>query len=100
MDGVLEMVQYRLKPDTERARFLEVSELATRWLRAHPGYLGRQLFEDESGLWIDQVRWDALDHALAAAAAFMETPDAAAFMAVVEPESVRMVHAHQVASYD
>jgi antibiotic biosynthesis monooxygenase (ABM) superfamily enzyme len=98
MAEVLEMVLYRLKPDIDRGQFLAVSSKATQWLRTQPGYRGRQLFEDESGQWIDFVSWESMDNALAAATAFMETPDAAAFMAVVDSESVRMFHAREVAN--
>ena len=37
-----------------------------------------------------------MDDALAAASAFMEVPEAAAFMDVVEPESITMLHPRSV----
>ena len=100
MDGQFEIVIYRLKPDVDRNRFLEISTQATEWLRTHPGYLGRELLEDDNGQWVDLVRWATMDDALAAASAFMEVPEAAAFMDVVEPESITMLHPRSVVIYE
>jgi antibiotic biosynthesis monooxygenase (ABM) superfamily enzyme len=100
MDGQFEIVIYRLKPDVDRNRFLEISTQATEWLRGRPGYLGRELLEDDNGQWVDLVRWATMDDALAAASAFMEVPEAAAFMDVVEPESITMLHPRSVVIYE
>jgi antibiotic biosynthesis monooxygenase (ABM) superfamily enzyme len=96
MDGQFEIVIYRLKADVDQDQFLEISARATEWLRNRPGYLGRELLEDESGLWVDLVRWATIDDALAAANAFMAVPEAAAFMDTVEPESIIMLHPRRV----
>ena len=100
MDGQFEIVIYRLKPDVDRNRFLEISTQATEWLRRRPGYLGRELLEDDNGQWVDLVRWATMDDDLAAASAFMEVPEAAAFMDVVEPESITMLHPRSVVIYE
>ena len=100
MEGQFEIVIYRLKPDVDRSRFLEISNRATEWLRQRPGYLGRELLEDESGQWVDLVRWATMDDALAAASAFMDVPEAAAFMDAVEPESITMLHPRSVVNYE
>ena len=100
MDGQFEIVIYRLKPDVDRDQFIEISNRATEWLRRHPGYLGRELLEDDNGQWVDLVRWATMDDALAAAGAFMEVPEAAAFMDVVEPESITMLHPRSVVIYE
>jgi hypothetical protein len=96
MDGQFEIVIYRLKGDLDRGQFLEISARATEWLRNRPGYLGRELLEDDSGLWVDLVRWATIEDALAAANAFMAVPEAAAFMDAVEPESITMLHPRRV----
>jgi antibiotic biosynthesis monooxygenase (ABM) superfamily enzyme len=100
MDGQFEIVIYRLKPDVDRTRFMEISTQATEWLRQRPGYLGRELLEDESGQWVDLVRWATKDDALAAAGAFSEVPEAKAFMDAVEPESITMLHPRSVMVYE
>ena len=100
MEGQFEIVIYRLKPAADRDQFMEISARATDWLRRRPGYLGRQLLEDDSGLWVDLVRWATMDDALVAASAFMEVAEAAAFMDAVEPDSVIMLHPRRVVDYD
>ena len=100
MGGQFEIVIYRLKPDVDRSRFMEISNRATEWLRQRPGYLGRELLEDESGLWVDLVRWATMEDALAAGSAFMDVPEAAAFMDAVEPESITMLHPRRVVLYE
>jgi hypothetical protein len=100
MDGQFEIVIYKLKASVNRDQFMEVSARATEWLRGRPGYLGRELLEDESGLWVDLVRWTTIEDALSAASAFMEVPEAAAFMDTVEPESITMLHPRRVVLYE
>src|SRR5215218_400629 len=100
MDGQFEIVIYRLKADVDRDHFMEVSTRATAWLRDRPGYLGRELLEDDSGQWVDLVRWATMEDALAAASAFMEVPAAAAFMDAVEPESITVLHPRRVVMYN
>src|SRR5919107_1567577 len=100
MDEQFEIVIYRLKADVDRDQFMEISDRATEWLRDRPGYLGRELLEDDSGQWVDLVRWATMEDALAAATAFMEVPQAAAFMDAVEPDSVTMLHPRRVEVYE
>src|SRR5215213_10948874 len=100
MVGQFEIVIYRLKPDVDRDQFMEISSRATEWLRKRHGYLGRELLHDDSGLWVDLVRWATMEDALAAASAFMEVPQAAAFMAAVETESIIMLHPRRAVMYE
>ena len=100
MEGQFEIVIYRLKPNVQREQFMEVSARATEWLRHRPGYLGRELLEDDSGQWVDLVRWATMEDALAAAGAFMEVQEAAAFMEAVEPESITVLHPRRVVRYE
>jgi quinol monooxygenase YgiN len=98
-DGQYEIVLYRLLPDTDRHRFLAISAEATAWLRQRPGFLSRELLEDD-GQWVDLVQWSTMDDALAAADAFGQAPEAAAFMALVELDSIRMLHPSRIVAYD
>lgn len=100
MDGQFEIVIYRLTADVNRDQFMDVSARATEWLRHRPGYLGRELLEDDNGQWVDLVRWTTIEDALSAASAFMEVPEAAAFMDAVEPESISMLHPRRVVLYE
>jgi hypothetical protein len=98
-DGQFEIVMYRLKPDMDRDRFMTISEQATTWLRTCPGYLGRELLEDD-GQWVDLVRWATMEDALAAADAFAAAPEAATFMDAVEPDSIQMLHPRRIVLYE
>jgi antibiotic biosynthesis monooxygenase (ABM) superfamily enzyme len=99
-DGQFEIVLYRLKPDVDRARFMAISAQATEWLRQRPGYLGREVLEDDSGQVVDLVRWATIDDALAAANAFADEPEAAAFTDAVEPDSIQMLHPRRIVLYE
>ncbi len=98
MNAVLELILFNLRPETDRAHYLDVSFRATDWLRARPGYLGREVFEDASGQWIDMVRWKTLDDATSAAEAFTDTPLAAEIMDAVVHETIRILHPQRIAS--
>jgi antibiotic biosynthesis monooxygenase (ABM) superfamily enzyme len=99
MDAVYEIVLFRLKPDVEREHYLQVAANATDWLRARPGFLSRDILEDESGQWVELLRWQSMADALSAAAAMEGTPEAAAIYDVVAPESICMLHLRPVATY-
>ncbi len=99
-NGQFEIVMFRLKPGFDRSQFMAISTRATEWLRKRPGYLGRELLEDDSGQWVDLVRWATMEDALAAARAFSDVQEAAAIMDAVEPDSIRMLHPRRVAVYD
>lgn len=99
-DGTYEMVLFRLKPGVDRDTVQAVSDQANTWLREQPGFLSREVLEDESGQWIDMLRWASLNDALAAAEAFTGTPVAAAYMGLVDEESIRMLHPRRFATYD
>lgn len=98
-DGTYEIVLYRLKPHVANEQVLEVTARAAAWLRNQPGYLEWEHLADESGQRIDLLRWATLDSAMAAGEAFLKTPQAAAFMELVDGESVRMMHPQCVARY-
>lgn len=99
-DETYEMVLFRLKPGIDRDSMRTVSDQANAWLRQQPGFLSREVLEDESGQWVDMLRWASLDEALAAAEAFIDTPVAAAYMALVDEESIRMLHPRRFATYN
>jgi len=98
MNGILELILFHLRPETDRAHFLDVSARTTDWLRVRPGYLGREVYEDESGQWIDMVRWETVSDALSAAESFTETPVAAEIMDAVVQETIRILHPQRIAS--
>lgn len=104
-EEILEIAMYRTKPEIDRERFLRDSAPADGWLRSQSGFVERTLLEAD-GQWFDVVRWASLADAQAAAAAF-ETAAAADFatapelrglMSAIDPATVAMYHAREIAS--
>lgn len=92
MTESLEIVTFRLKPGTETG-FVANNAAMTDWLARQPGFLGRHLAKREDGVWVDIVRWQSKEQALAAADRIMaEIGDSEALQAI-EPSSVDMQHA-------
>lgn len=89
---VAEVVLFGLKPGVERAAFLAAAEATTAFPRDEmTGLQERELMDDGADRWLDVVRWSSLDEAHAAAAAIGSSPRAAAFIEMIDPESVTML---------
>lgn len=89
---VAEIVTFRLLPGIGEAAFVETARALESFLHAEPGFVARRLSRGDDGLWTDHVQWSDLEAAKAAALRVMSHPDAAPFMAAIEPESVSMRH--------
>ena len=90
---VAEVVLFELKPGVEREAFLAAAEATTAFLREEMGgFRERELMEDESGRWLDVVRWASLEEARAAAATIGTSPRSRPFIEMIDPESVTMLH--------
>ena len=88
----VEIAMFRLKDGVDREPFLAAAEAASGWLRSRPGYLGRDLLEDDGGQWVDLVRWSTIDQARSAAEALMSATATAPFVAAIDPATVRVLH--------
>ena len=97
--GAVEVVLYRARPDIADQQILEASDALQADLEGFPGYLRRRLMKTSDGLWVDTVDWESLAQAEAAAAAIMERPSAAGFMALVEESTIQMLHPLPVRVY-
>jgi hypothetical protein len=87
-----EYVTFRLAPGVDRPAFLAAARATDAALAGHPGYLGRHLSAGEDGRWTDCVLWADAASAHAAAAAAMQDPRFAPFMAAIAPEDMQMRH--------
>jgi hypothetical protein len=98
MSAVLESVTFRLTEGTTAGAFTQACEATFAWVRKQPGFMHRVLCCDDAGQWSDQVLWTSMAHAQAASEAFMNSFGDSAFMAAMDPDSVKMqhsmVHAH------
>ena len=97
--GAVEVVLYRTRPDISETQIIDASDALQMDLEDCPGYLSRRLLRTQDGLWVDMVEWLSLQQAEAAAAAIMERPSAAHFMALVEESSIQMLHPLPVKIY-
>ena len=96
----VEVVLFRANPGVGDEEIMEVADALQREVEAFSGYIGRCLLKSEDGEWIDLVDWTSLDGALEASRAILERPVAQAFEALVDGESVRILHLTPVRVYD
>ncbi len=93
---VIEVVNLRIRPEVDEARFVAAVGESMAFLERRPGFLGREIGATAHGEWIDIVRWADLESALAAAAAFTAAPEAEAFNACLERGSAQLRHFRSV----
>jgi len=97
MAETLEIVTFRLKPGTE-AGFATNNEVITDWLARQPGFLRRHLGKRDDGTWVDVVRWQSMEQALAAADRIMAEIGDSEAMRAIDPATVDMRHAEVVSA--
>jgi hypothetical protein len=97
--AVLEVVLFKLKPGADEVAFLAACEAVMPDLRTMRGFMGRALFKDAEGRWMDTVHWHSLDDAQRAAEAFLSLPCAQTLIALIEEPSMTMLHLEPVRSY-
>lgn len=99
MEHAYEIVLFRVKPDVSLTEFMTIYAQFANRLRTCPGYVSHELLHDDDGQWVDLVRWESLDDVSAAADSLNDTEVTARLMAVLEPESVRMIPARPAPAY-
>lgn len=92
-DPVLEIVTFRLIDGADAVTFLKAAHGTEKVLRDRGSVVRRYLVQDENGQWTDVIEWTSMTEALSAAEAVMQTPDFAAFGAMIDPNTVEMRHA-------
>ncbi len=98
--AVLECVLFRLRRGVTEAAFRAAIPATESFLRGLPGFLHRRLGQAADGEWHDHVEWASMDHALAAARAFMAEPAVQPFNQAIDPATSRMRHYTVVATTD
>jgi len=89
----VELVVFKLKEGTTREEFLASDEVASAWMKEQPGFLSHELcYATEPDQWFELVRWKSLAEAEAAASAAMSSTSCAPMFALIEMESVMMLH--------
>ncbi len=90
---VMELVTFKVKTNTTPAQFAAAGAPVTTWVRGQPGFLSRALSKGADGTWFDVVFWESAATAQAAAKQFMVDQGQSDFMALIDPESVKMTFA-------
>ena len=96
---ILEVVLFRAKAGVSDDQVLQGSAQIQPWLAGAAGYLKREVSKGEDGQWVDLVHWRSLAEAQQAAEQLMAEPTAAAFMSMIEPESITMLHVQQQVAF-
>lgn len=92
-EPVAEIVTFRLMDGADASAFLAAAEGMMPFLEETGAFLNRTISVDETGEWTDHISWTSMAAAKSAAAAMMEQPEAGPFMALIDPETVKMRHA-------
>lgn len=90
---VMELVTFKVKASATSAQFAATGAPVNAWVRVQPGFLSRALSQGDDGTWFDVVFWESAATAKAAAQKFMVDLAQSDFMALIDPESVKMTHA-------
>ena len=88
-----EIVTFRTHTDTPEDDVRRAAAALAPFLSGCEGFVSRSLSRDGDGIWTDHILWANADLAKRAAAQMMEQASAAAFLALIDVPSVRMIHA-------
>lgn len=90
---VAEIVTFRLSEGADPKAFVAAASGMTPFLTETGAVISRTLSTDDGGLWTDYITWTSMQAAKDAAKAVMARPEAAPFMALIDPETVELRHA-------
>jgi Antibiotic biosynthesis monooxygenase len=90
---IVEVSQFRLVPGTDEQAFLEASEeTQSVFLGKQEGFVSRDLLRTDDGSWMDIVRFETGEAALAAFQGFAGQPGVKNFESMLDANSVSMTH--------
>lgn len=95
---VIEIVAFRLLPNVSADHFLVAVAESAELVASQPGFLGRHLSCDDSGLWTDVITWIDMPKALTAAQTVMADPAFGPLMSAIDPAEVSVRHAQVLLS--
>ena len=91
MSHVLEIVNFRLKAESDEQAFLAASAaMEQSFAREQPGFIERVLGRGEGGEWVDVVQWTSPAAADDAAAAELESAACRPFFSMIDEPSIRL----------
>ena len=90
---ILELVVFALNEGVSREQFLGTNDAVSAWISKQPGFISRELSYDAEGdRWIDVIWWESLENAGAAAELAMSSESCAPMFALIDMESMLMLH--------
>jgi heme-degrading monooxygenase HmoA len=93
---VLEMVLFRLNAGVLEQDFVMAAQAVGNDLKQCKGFIGRRLYQNPNGQWVDLVQWQTLADAEAAMQAAPTFPNFGAFAALGDFENAQIMHLHPV----
>ena len=79
----VQIVKFKLKLDTSREKFLELTVQMIAWFKEMEGFVAYELYEG-SECWSDRVAWESEKHAQDGLNAFLSTAIAKQMIPLVE----------------
>ena len=92
VQNVVETVTFKLANGVVPDQFVSLMKTTAGFVQNNPGFVFRRLSVGDDGFWTDTVVWADMDTATSAAAAFPKQDFAAAVMAAIDPDTVKMRH--------
>ena len=90
---VMEIVTYKLKPDTDIAAYMDAARATETFLQSTGAVIRRALTVDADGIWTDVIEWRSLSQAKAAEAEAMQRPEFGIFFSSIDDSTVSLRHA-------
>ena len=88
---IIEVVMFNARPDVSDAQIATAAQALAPVLAERDGFIRRELGHD-GAQWVDIVHWRDLAAAQAASAAVMAIPACQRFFAMIDRDSLRMLH--------
>lgn len=90
-ETIIEVVLFKTKPNVTEAQLATAAQALAPVLAARDGFMRRELVHD-GAQWVDIVHWRDLAAAQAASEAVMAIPACQRFFAMIDQDSLRMLH--------
>lgn len=87
-----EIVTFTLADSITDAQFIAASKTTEAFLRSSDAFISRTLSKAKDGRWTDYILWSDEKAARAFADTLFKQPFAAAWMATIKPDTVKMTY--------
>jgi len=89
----LELVVFRLEDGSTREQFLTTVDAVSKWAKAQPGFISRDLtYAAGEDKWIDVVWWESIEDAEVAADAAASSDACAPMFGLIDLDQAQMLH--------